>query len=299
MGSSHDSAVFRCRRPLDPIEEDDDPPASQKHIVPTKLREWVQDLDETDRPVAQTLPGDPSQQTRLIQALLADVSPHVVLAAPDIGVEALTERLKHLPVPGGEALGLPVDLPWQLFWALVFTNPLVVPEPLRTHVDNSFMLAAELHKVLWEARFLVREGTTTAELQRFGGAVMSWATGAKLTPDEKRWLAPFALVHEVQFPDERMDALGFFLTLCRQNELLERAFVVVRGLEEAVRRRDRGAIRGLSFMLSNAKRWAHLGDYPLAFIIPFNADVWGSRLRRIDASLHEIVAEGLVWTESD
>jgi hypothetical protein len=267
--------------------------------VPSKLREWVQDLDKADRLVARTLHGEPDQQAYLIQALSADASPHVTLVAPDIGVEALAEQLKQLPVPGGEALGLPVDLPWQLLWALVFTNPLIVPEPLRTHVDNSFTLAAELHKLLWEARFRIREDAPIAQLQQFGGAVMSWATGTKLTPDEKRWLAPFALRHEVHFPDERMDSLGFFLTLCRQNELLERVFVVVHGLEEAVRRRDCTAIRDFSFMLSNAKRWVHLGDYPLAFVIPFNTNVWGTRLQRMDASLHETITEGFVLVEDD
>lgn len=280
------------------------------------IMEWTLAAMEQDHPVALVLPG-PSHAER--QRVLRQYTEGIQRASP-VGVvinadEGLTAswvqvgttenffgRVASMRMPAllpdvlAGWYSSKVGEPWELLWGLIAVEEFLVDEPLRSMVDQSFYLVHDVHRAIWEARFLAREHAALDVTERFVQAITSWISGQTLSEEHRQALSSIGINRPVATATEQLDVMFFLLSLAYHSGLIERAVFVFDDLEEALQPQKRAMLRQIRDLLATAKRWALLGS-PVGILLGFS----GSRqdmelLSKYNMSLAVEVSSGLDWT---
>jgi hypothetical protein len=306
---------------LKPKEEPDEPlsrarrsHSSEVVISPSAvaITEWTVH-DRADRLIALVVPGatpfdrqsvlkqySEGAWTRFHPGTLIDANPTATKGWFRAGVlDNLFTRASRLSMPAMEKGLVAPWYPrgtglWDLLWGLVAIEDWLVEEPLRSMIDQSFYLVHDVHKALWEVRFIAREQPTLDAADVFMGAVIRWLSGETLGEGDRKALAALGIDRLVA-ENERLGVLLFLFTLAYQNGLLERMVFVFDNLESALHPSERSTLRQLHVLLETGRRWARLGS-PVGFLIGFT----GSRsdlslLGKLNSKLAEDVSAGLDW----
>ena len=186
---------------------------------------------------------------------------------------------------------------WEILWSLIAVEEFLVDDALRQMIDKSFYLVHDVHRLLWEARFLAREHDTLQAVEGFMVHFTRWLSGEPLDEEGQRVLSALGINRLVTNNSEKIDVMCFLLSLACQNGLLERVIFVFDDLEHALQPNKRSILRQFRDLLESGRRWARIGGSPLGFLIGFT----GSRtdlslLSKYDASLSRDVVAGLNWT---
>ena len=292
-----------------PLDEGDAP------SVPV-IMEWTFAAMELERPVALVLPG-PSHVERqhvlrqYIAGIQRETPVGIVIDAEEgmtatgmqVGVaENFFGRLASMRMPAlakdtvaGWYLSK-VGGPWELLWALIAAEEFLVDEPLRSRVDQSFYLVHDVHRAIWEARFLAREHASLDATERFVQATTAWISGQVLADEHRQALSSIGINRPVASTFEQLDVMFLLLSLAYHSGLIERAIFVFDDLEEALQPQKRAMLRQIRDLLACAKRWVSLGS-PMGILLGFS----GSRqdmelLSKYNMSLAVEVSSGLDWT---
>ncbi len=210
------------------------------------------------------------------------------------------ERLRRLPMPPLTkdimAPWYPREGDWELLWNLIAVEEFIVDEPLRQMIDKPYYLVHDVHRVIWEARFLAREHSSLHATEVLVTHFIRWITGEPLGDDGRKALAEIGINRLVSSPAERLDVTCFLLSLAYQNGLLERAVFFFDDLEHALQPSKRSALRQLRDLLDCGRRWARIGGSPLGILVGFT----GTRtdlqlLAKYNAGLTHDVNAGLAW----
>jgi hypothetical protein len=185
---------------------------------------------------------------------------------------------------------------WELIWNLIAVEEFIVEEPLRQLIDKPFYLVHDVHRALWEARFLAREHLDLGPVQSFMLYFDRWLMGEPLGDEGRKALASLGIKRLITKDSERLDVACFLLSLACQNGLLERSVFLFDDLEHALQPNKRSMLRQLHDLLESGRRWARLGSNPLGILIGFTgskADL--QLLTKYNAALAEEVGAGLSW----
>jgi hypothetical protein len=158
---------------------------------------------------------------------------------------------------------------WNLLWNLIAVDEFCVEDPLRGLVDKPFYLVHDVHRALWEARFLARENNTLQAAEGFVLHFTRWLVGDPLDAEGEKVLSALGINRHVVSPVERLDVLCFLLCLACQNGLLERAVFFFDDLEHALQPNRRSQLRQLWDLLECSRRWVRIGGCPLGVLIGF------------------------------
>ena len=219
----------------------------------------------------------------------------------DIPTNLMT-RVRDLPMPPVTkdfmAKWYPHEGPWELIWNLVAVEEFFVDEPMRTMVDKPFYLIHDVHRVLWEARFLARENDSLQAAEELVNHFIHWILGEPLGEEGCRSLESLGIKRHVSSPTEKLDVVCFLLCLACQNGLLERSIFFFDDLEHALQPNKRSLLRQLWDLIECTKRWARIGSggSPLGLLFGFT----GSRtdlqtLTKLHPKLFVEVNAGLNW----
>lgn len=218
----------------------------------------------------------------------------------------VTGRLGRLSL-GPEARELtkpwfpPLPGSWELFWGLVAVEEFVIEEPLRGMVDQSFYLAHDVYRALWEARFLAKEYGQVGQkgpAPAIAASIVRWFTGSDLDEEDREVLTSIGIKRNVSSEQERLDVLCFLLTLGVQNGLLSRLVLFFDSLEEALTPARRGLLRQLHAFIAGITRWNRIGPPAIGVMIglsPTRTNM--SALRRFHTKFHDEIEAGLLWTK--
>lgn len=268
--------------------------------------------DDDDRPLALVVPGASrfdrqqvlrpyveGEWRRFQSGIVIDTSKPTGWLEGQVATDFLA-RIQRMPMPE-----LPKEVMarwykpepfWGLLWALTAVEEFVVNEAFRQILDKPFYLVHDVHKALWEARFLSREHDRLGPVEAFMTHFTRWISGEPLGDAGQRALADLGIRRLVTSASERLDVLNFLLSLACQNGLLERAIFLFDDLEQALQPNKRAVLRQFRDLLQCGHRWAQLGGSPLGILIGFT----GSRsdfqlLEQLHAPLAADVREGLRW----
>ncbi len=186
---------------------------------------------------------------------------------------------------------------WELLWNLIAVEEFIVEEPLRQLIDKPFYLVHDVHRALWEARFLAREHPNLGPVQGFMMHFDRWLMGDPLGDEGRKALAALGIKRLITKDSERLDVACFLLALACQNGLLERSVFLFDDLEHALQPNKRSMLRQLHDLLESGRRWARLGSNPLGILIGFTgskADL--QLLTKYNAALADEVSAGLAGT---
>lgn len=221
----------------------------------------------------------------------------------DEGVtNSLTARIQRLALPHVDKASMAAWYPpqpgnWDLVWALIAVENFVVEHPLRAMIDHSFYLVHDVHRVLWEARFLAREQPTLQAAEALVDTFLRWITGRKLNERDQEALTALGIRKLVSSDTERFDVLCFLLTLGHHNGFLERAVFVFDGLERALEFDRRPVLRQLQTLLDRGRTWVKLGC-PIGILVGFSGeknDV--KQLFRLNGKLGHDITNSLDWMQ--
>jgi hypothetical protein len=206
-------------------------------------------------------------------------------------------RALRMPdVPKGTMLnGYPRAGAWEILWSLVGVEEFLIDDSLRQLVDKPFYLVHDVHRVLWEARFLARERDPRHPVDDLMVHFVRWITGEPLDDAGRKALSGLGIKRLIS-DTERVDVMCFLLSLACHNGLLERAVFLFDDLENALQPSKRSVLRQLRSLLECGRRWARIGGNPLGILIGFT----GSRtdlqlLGKYNSALASDVNEGLQW----
>jgi hypothetical protein len=277
------------------------------------ITEWTVD-ENPDRLVALVVPGAThfDRQVVLKQYVEGDwhrFHPGIVV---DAGLEAsewidtsvvenFLVRVLRMKLPVLDKTQVPKWYPhvggaWELLWNLLAVDEFLVDEPLRSMVDQPFYLVHDVHRALWEARFLAREHPTLDQAERFMTALTRWISGEPLGDDGRQLLSAIGIKRLVSSPAEKLDVLCFLLSLAYQNGLLERTVFLFDDLENALQPNRRASLRQLRDFIDGVRRWSRLGGSPIGILLGFT----GTRtdlqlLGKYNTKLAVDVTAGLNW----
>jgi hypothetical protein len=189
-----------------------------------------------------------------------------------------------------------VEGEWELLWNLIAVEEFIVDDPLRQMIDKPFYLVHDVHRMLWEARFLAREHSSLQPTEALMVHFTRWITGEPLGDEGRKALASIGINRLISSHTERLDVVCFLLSLACQNGLLERAIFLFDDLEHALQPNKRSVLRQLRDLLDCGRRWARIGGSPLGILIGFT----GSRtdlqlLAKYNTVLMNDVTAGLAW----
>jgi len=213
----------------------------------------------------------------------------------------LTNRIARITIPSEVKQrllnGPPTPNIWEIVWALVSTEDFLVEEPLRGMVDRSFYLVHDIYRVLWEARFLIRENAGHETVAQLVGTFIRWLTSEPLTPQDQKTLGELSIKRLVSSEQERFDALCFLLTLAAQNGIVEQVIFLFDGLEDVLQPEYRSVLRQLHAMVLAIGRWVSIGGCPLRVLVGFRGSKTDTAaLRRLHPKLAVEVTQGsAVW----
>ncbi len=269
--------------------------------------------DEADRPIALVVPGKTHfdrQQVlkpyiegdwrRFHSGVVIDNSKTTEWIDGNI-VQNLQVRLVHVRMPEMPKDAMAPWYPhpsgfWDILWGLVAVDEFIVEDSLRQLVDKPFYLVHDVHKALWEARFLARENPKLETAEEFMLHFTRWITGEPLGDAGRKTLHDLGIKRLVT-PPERADVLCFLLSLACHNGLVKRAIFVFDDLEQALQPNKRAVLRQLRDLLECGRRWARLGGNPLGILIGFTGSRTDTQLlEKLNASLAAEVGTGLQWS---
>lgn len=282
--------------------------SGSREIVAVPLLRWAAQFPSPERSVLLTIPGPgPVEREALLTVYL---DPRYEAYRPDTiedvlgaGTRAwITEgavanflgRVARMRVP--PEARTTVDIPpvheWELLWGLVRVGNLIVEEPLRSQVDHSTNLISEVHKALWEARFLDREG---GPVRAFVATMSRWMTGADLSPDDLARLSEAGLRRRIERDEDRLDAACFVLTLAAQNAIVNRVVMSFDGVDEVSSPDD---LRQLVGAIRVVDRWVRMGGCPLGlFIGTAVGKTELMRLQKLSPVLAQHIDAGMSWVK--
>ncbi len=212
----------------------------------------------------------------------------------------LLERVRLMRMPpvakGVLAPWCPHTGVWELLWNLVAVEEFVVEDPLRQMIDKPFYLAHDIHRALWEARFVAREHDTLQPVKAFLRHFCQWINGEPLGDDSRAVLAGIGIHRRITSNLEKLDVIGFLLALAGQMRLLERAIFLIDDLERALVPNKRFLLGQLRDMLSSGRRWTQFGVNPLGILLGFTGSQTDMKLLgKHQATLATEVGAGLNW----
>jgi hypothetical protein len=224
----------------------------------------------------------------------------------DVGViEDATARLSEASIPADCRDVLPVWCPprkgvWELLWGLIGVEDLVIQEPLATMVDQQGFLAHDLYRLLWEARFRVKENSVNlTPAQEVFDAALLWAGGKPLSEAQEKLIATVGVTTKVETTAQQAEMLCMVMTLAAQNSLVNRIVLTFDSLERALEHPQRQKLlRGLNHFVDAVERWIKVpGGCPVGVLVGF-ADTARNRalLREHHPKLASRVEDGLAWT---
>jgi hypothetical protein len=276
------------------------------------LTSWAL-ADDEDRPLVLTLPGQTSHERRTQLQQLREgelrFHPSIVVETTPASVEWVNqpfsslflERMLHLPMPH---IGAEIMAPWysamagawDLLWSLVAVEEFVLDEPLREVVDKPFYLVHDVHRMLWEIRFLAREQPDLRQAKNYMKYFLRWLLNEPLGEEGQAILSSVGIKRLVARDVEKMDVACFLLALVGQNGLLERTIVYFDDLELALQPNKRPVLRHLVDLLACHRRWSRLGSNPLSILFGFSGSVSDMQLlTKLNPVLAAEVKSGLVW----
>ncbi len=277
------------------------------------LLRWSTHFEDAGRLATMTIPGPSHVERESLLSVYLD--PRYAAVRPDViedvlgdrtrtwleigAVESFLRRVATLQLPPSvqHGLGLSVATEWQLIWALIQAEPFLIDEPLRTIVDHPWYLVSDVHKALWEARFLFRENEDKTKVAAFIGAMTRWMMGRDLTSEDIEQLSKAGVKRRLERDEERLDVACFLLTLAAQNGVLNRIVMSFDGIEKALRPDGRPMLRQLLGVVRVVERWVQMGGSPIGlFVGAPSGKPDMTHLRRLAPALHERVNAGLEWT---
>lgn len=276
------------------------------------LTSWTVDDDE-QRPIALVVPGRTHFDRQEVLKQYRDGDWRRFHSGVVVNVDRSTEwldgsiatgflgrvQVMKMPIVVGKSImasWYPRGGPWELLWNLIAVEEFVVEDPLRQIIDKPFYLVHDIHRALWEARFLAREHPTLQPVEDFMVHFTRWLMGEPLGDEGRRVFSALGIKRTVSNSIERLDAACFLLSLACQNGLLERAIFLFDDLEHALQPNKRSMLRQLRDLLDSGRRWGRLGSNPLGVLIGFT----GTRtdlqlLTKYCSPLAEDVNAGLSW----
>ncbi len=280
--------------------------------VPTVVPyvKWAQIPEGADRSFLHVLPGAPADRDRVFREYSLGDWLHfqggIVIDSTDADMwiktgplNSLVSRLRTLPLPvESKDMTLPwfPHLPgvWELLWGLIAVENFVIEEPLRGLIDQPFYLVHDVHRALWEARFLAREHESHVPVEVFVETFLRWVLNEPLTVSDRAALSQIGVRRVVGTEQEQLDVFLFLLTLAGQNGLLNRAVLYFDKLERALDGAGRPILRQLHTLVLTGERWTKLGNCPLGVIVGFSAQTRDrTQLRRLHAKLATEIEVGI------
>lgn len=184
---------------------------------------------------------------------------------------------------------------WELLWNLIAVEEFVVEDSLRQLIDKPFYLVHDVHRAIWEARFLAREHATLGATEDLLVILDRWLMGDPLGDDGRRVLSSLGIKRLITKDAERLDVACFLLSLACQNGLLERAIFLFDDLEHALQPNKRSMLRQLRDVLDAGRRWTRLGSNPLGVVLGFTGSQTDLQLlTKYNPTLATEVREGLI-----
>jgi hypothetical protein len=304
--ASRSEAVKRAEGP--------DEESGEVMLAPSVLSiiDWTV-TEEEQRPLAIVLPGANHLDRRTVLRQYTEGAwrrfhPGVVIDAEDVKSTAwlegnvadnLLHRLAILAMPPLDkemfAPWYPHESAWELLWNLVGIKDIIINEHLREMVDQSFYLVHDVHRALWEARFIDRESNMGA-VEDFMLHFTHWIMGEPLGEAGQKALAAIGIKRLVSSNAEKLDVFFFLLALGSHNGLLDRAIFTFDDLEHALQPNKRGALRQLKDVLDAGRRWAKFGGTPFGTIFGFTGSSRDLELMsKFHTKLAAEVSTGLEW----
>lgn len=212
----------------------------------------------------------------------------------------LTARVANMRLPNECRAGMPDWFPpepgnWELLWGLVAAPDFVIDEPLRSMLDQEAYVVHDVYRVLWEARFLVKENKgDRGPAQVLLRTLVRWLTTSLLTTEDEKRLTDMGIRRTVT-SDHRFDLLCMLVTLAWQNGIINRFLVYFDGLERATDA-NTTALHEMYRLLLSLERWIKIGPCPMGVLVGHSADATDlHNLRTIDERLAEKIVDGLAW----
>ncbi len=244
--------------------------------TPEAVLQWAEAEPTASRPLF-VVTGTQEERRVNLKAFSGDASGTLTRSWVQDGVvQNVLDRLRQLRIfPGKNRVGL------NILWALVTSEDFIVEEPLRGMVDHSFYLIHDLYRLLWEARFTVREGNDPESVI---DAMTRWISREPLRDEDTAIFAHLGIDRLVRSPAEQFDITCFLLTMAAQNGLVGRVIWLFDDLEEGLKQPE--VLLQLESLIRTISRWIEIGRCPLGIIIGFQgtkADM--ALLRRRNARL--------------
>lgn len=148
---------------------------------------------------------------------------------------------------------------------LLQTENLLIEEPLKSMVDQSFYLVSDLFRVILEARFQVVEGSNATD---FASSIMRWILDEKLNAQDLKLFEAAHVSRRVTL-NEQLDLVCFLATLANQTGILDTLTFALDNVEMAATAgiKDRRVLlKELDDVAFTATRWEKLGS-PLGVVL--------------------------------
>lgn len=278
------------------------------------LLAWTTCFSESEhRPACLVIPGTPQQREAFFTGFLlpkyARFRPGSVedIIGPQTRVW-LEQGLSRNLVSRIASARLPLDcrdmLPrwappqagvWELLWGLIAIEDFVVEEPLRSRIDQDFLLIRDVYRALWEARFLAKENVNLAPAQECVHTLVRWVSSSVLSLEDEARLQAIGVDRRIH-PDERYDLLCFLIVLAAQNGLINQYLIAFDGLEEATEDHV-SSLREMHRLITTVSEWIDSAPCPIGILIGHSgqpADLHA--LSALHEGLAEAVTTGLAWT---
>jgi hypothetical protein len=277
------------------------------------LLRWALSFAEPDRPTFLTISGATEEREALLRAYL---HPKYNAVRPDTvedvvgdqtrgwvergAVDSFIERVAVMRVPVEVRQSYDLDAiratEWELLWGLIVVDTLIVEEPLRDLVDRSSDIVSDVHRALWEARFLFREHPSVEPAATFLGTMARWLAGAELKSADIERLTAAGIRKRIERDTDKLDATCFILTLAAQNGIVNRVLLTFDGIENALRSDGRPALRQLLCVVRAVDRWVRMGGCPIGLFLGLTGTETNvARLRKMHLALARRVESGRSW----
>ncbi len=279
------------------------------------LLRWVMRFEDAQRPGYLTISGETTEERETL--LHAYMSPRYAKertnSVEDVfgeqtrtwrehgAVVSFLDRIASIPMPEDvrDSLGVAPKTEWELLWGLASVDTLLVEEPLRPLIEQTTPLVSDVHRALWELRFLLKEDPQGAAADRFATAMIPWLRGETLSLEDGAILAGAGVKRRIERDADRIDVGCFLVTLAAQNGLVNRMVLMFDGLEGVLTHSHRPVLQQLQTVLNGVEHWVRRGGSPIGIFIgaPSTKQALAT-LRKLNPKLAESVVAGLDWTTS-